>query len=79
MNTNWRNIPGSKQHWLYRGSSYSGRILGMVYEVNPTSFSVYKEKMPASWEANNREFLAEMHTLDEAKDLLMTVVGSQNI
>ena len=80
MNTRWRNTPGSKQHWLYRGSGlsgFSGRILGMVYEVNPTSFSVYKEKTPASWEANNREFLAEMHTLDEAKDLLMTVVGSQ--
>jgi hypothetical protein len=80
MNTNWRNTPGSKQHWLYRGTAYSGfrgRILGMVYEVNPTAFTVYKEKIPASWEAANREFLAEMPTLDEAKDLLMTVVGSQ--
>lgn len=77
MNTNWRNTPGSKQHWLYRGRSFNGRILGMVYEVNPTAFTVYKENRPASWDINSREFLAEMPTLEEAKDLLMTVVGSQ--
>lgn len=78
MTTNWRNTPGSKQHWLYRGSAYRGRVLGMVYEVGPTAFTVYIEHIPNSWATNSREFLAEMPTLDEAKDLLMTLVGSQH-
>lgn len=77
MKTVWTNTPGSKQHWLYRGTVGS-RTLGMVYEVNPTAFTVYRELPASSWDVNRREFLAEMPTLDEAKDLLMTVVGSQS-
>jgi hypothetical protein len=79
MKTSWQHSPGSKQHWLHHGSSYTGSIaiLGMVYEANPTAFIVYREnhKNPTTW--HTRTFLAEMPTLDEAKDLLQTVVGSQ--
>jgi fermentation-respiration switch protein FrsA (DUF1100 family) len=77
MKTVWNNTPGSKQHWLY-GGTVGSRILGMVYEVNPTAFTVYRELPASSRDVNRREFLAEMPTLDEAKDLLMTVVGSRS-
>lgn len=77
MTTTWHYTPGSKQHWLYRGT-YGGPILGMVYEVNPTAFTVYKERPTPSWDVSHREFIAEMPTLDDAKGLLMTIVGSQS-
>ena len=85
MTTTWHYTPGSKQHWLY-GGTYGSIILGMVYEVNPTAFTVYREyiRRPAwnvslpAWKVSRREFIAEMPTLDEAKDLLMTIVGSQH-
>ena len=75
MKTTWQYTPGSKQHWLYKGSSIGGRVLGMVYEVNPTAFTVYRDSPPTGWA--NREFIAEMPTLDEAKGLLQTLVGAQ--
>lgn len=77
MKTVWSYTPGSKQHWLYRGSSIGGPILGMVYEVNPTAFTAYRETRnnPSQW--SNREFLCEMPTLDEAKDFLQTIVGAR--
>lgn len=79
MKTTWHHAPGSMQHWLYKGSSVGppSRTLGMIYEVNPTAFTVYRELPQAAWDINRREFLAEMPTLGEAKDLLMTIVGSQ--
>lgn len=77
MTTTWQYTPGSRQHWLY-GGTYGGTILGMVYEVNPTAFTVYREYIRPAWTAGNREFIAEMPTLDEAKGLLMTIVGSQS-
>jgi len=78
MKTTWHHAPGSKQHWLYAGSSRgASRVLGMVYEVNPTAFTVYRENHPNPTTWNNREFLTEMPTLDEAKDLLLTVVNSR--
>ena len=77
MKTTWQHSPGSKQHWLFKGSSLgSAGILGMIYEVRPDAFTVYREhyKNPSTW--NNREFLCEMPTLDEAKDFLQTIVGA---
>jgi hypothetical protein len=76
--TTWHNTPGSKQHWLYKGSSVgASRIIGMIYEVNPKAFTVYREHYnnPSTW--NNREFLAELPTLDEAKDFLQTIAGAR--
>jgi len=75
MNTNWRNTPGSKQHWLYRGRSFSGRILGMVYEVNPTAFTVYRENYPDPARWNTREFVTQVETLEEAQGLLFLPLG----
>ena len=77
MKTVWTYTPGSKQHWLYRGSSLGGPILGMVYEVNPTAFTVYRETGLNSNTWRSREFLCEMPTLDEAKDFLQTIAGAQ--
>jgi hypothetical protein len=76
--TTWQHSPGSKQHWLYKGSSIgASRIIGMIYEVNPTAFTVYREigRSHSAW--NNREFLCELPTLDEAKDFLQTLAGAQ--
>jgi len=75
--TTWYYSPGSRQHWLHKGSAPSSRIIGMVYEVSPTAFTVYREhyRNPATW--SNREFLATMPTLDEAKDLLQTITGAE--
>lgn len=78
MKTTWHYAPGSKQHWLYAGSSIgASRIIGMIYEVRPNAFTVYRETglNPTAW--NNREFMAEMPTLDEAKDLLMTITQAR--
>jgi hypothetical protein len=49
----------------------------MIYEVNPTAFTVYREigRSHSAW--NNREFLCELPTLDEAKDFLQTIAGAQ--
>jgi hypothetical protein len=79
MTHTWQHSPGSKQHWLYRGSGISNasRILGMVYEVNPTAFTVYKENKKATWQQANREFITQVESLEEAQGLLLTLVNSR--
>jgi hypothetical protein len=76
--TTWLNTPGSTQHWLYGGSSIeASRVIGMIYKVTPTRFAVYKENQPNPSKWGNREFMAHMPTLDEAKALLMTITQSR--
>lgn len=65
---NWEHE--GRQHYLYGGR----RIKGMVYEVNPETFSVYRETNAGPYA---REFLCTLPTLDEAKDFLQTIVGAQ--
>jgi hypothetical protein len=79
MTHTWQHSPGSRQHWLYGGSGISNasRILGMVYEVNPTAFTVYKENKKAAWQQANREFIAQVESLEEAQGLLLTLVNSR--
>ena len=79
MKTFWHNTPGSKQHWLYRGSGISSasRVLGMIYEVNPTAFTVYKENRPETWQQASREFITQVESLEEAQGLLLTLVNSR--
>jgi hypothetical protein len=81
--TTWQHSPGSNQHWLYAGSSIeASRVVGMIYKRNHASFAVYRENYYSSRPSStwhSREFLAEMPTLDEAKDLLVTITASQNI
>jgi hypothetical protein len=69
-------IGNSRQHWLY--DERNNRILGMVYEVGPAAFTVYKEYRREQWNVNSREFITQMETLDEAKGLLQTLVGAEN-
>jgi hypothetical protein len=78
MKTTWQHSPGSKQHWLYKGTSFGvSRVVGMIYEVNPTAFTVYRENAnnPNTW--NNREFITQVETLEEAQGLLLTLVNSR--
>jgi hypothetical protein len=75
--TTWYYSPGSRQHWLHKGSAPSSRIIGMVYEVSPTAFTVYREHFRNAGVWSSREFLATMPTLDEAKDLLQTITGAE--
>jgi hypothetical protein len=78
MKTTWHNTPGSKQHWLYKGSSIgASAVLGMIYEVNPTAFTVYKENKKAAWQQANREFITQVESLEEAQGLLLTLVNSR--
>ena len=79
MKTTWHHAPGSRQHWLYKGTSVGGtsRILGMIYEVNPTAFTVYKELRPQAWDIPRREFIAQVESLGEAQGLLLTLVNSR--
>jgi len=79
MTHTWQHSPGSKQHWLYRGSGISNasRVLGMVYEVNPTAFTVYKEVPHQTWQQAQREFITQVETLEEAQGLLLTLVNSR--
>jgi hypothetical protein len=80
MKHTWHNTPGSKQHWLYKGT-LSGAlhtgVLGMIYEVNPTAFTVYKEMRHQPWQQANREFITQVETLEEAQGLLLTLVNSR--
>jgi len=79
MKHTWQHSPGSKQHWLYKGSSIgASRIVGMIYEVNPTAFTVYRD-LRATTTVNpyHREFMAQMSTLEEAKELLLTLINSR--
>lgn len=64
-----RNNP--RQHWLFHGTE----VRGLVYAVAPANFTVYGENFEKNPFA--RTFLAEVDTLDEAKDLLLTVTASQ--
>ena len=68
-------IGNSRQHWLY--DEQNNRILGMVYEVGPAAFTVFKEYRREQWNVNSREFITQMETLDEAKGLLQTLVGAE--
>ena len=78
MKTTWQHSPGSKQHWLYKGSSIgASAVLGMIYEVNPTAFTVYKENKKATWQQANREFITQVESLEEAQGLLLTLVNSR--
>jgi hypothetical protein len=78
MKTTWQHSPGSKQHWLYKGSSIgASAVLGMVYEANPTAFTVYKENKKAAWQQANREFITQVESLEEAQGLLLTLVNSR--
>lgn len=73
----WRTLPNSRQHWLYKNyRNYA--VCGLVYEINPTAFTLYLD-IPTPAERSNRDFIAQVSTLDEAKSLLITVVSSQNI
>jgi hypothetical protein len=77
MSMIWRHskLGSSRQHWLY--DERGNRILGMVYEVGPAAFTVYKEYRREQWDVNGREFITQMETLDEAKGLLQTLVGAE--
>ena len=78
MKHTWHNTPGSKQHWLYKGTSIgASAVLGMIYEVNPTAFTVYKENKTAAWDIPRREFIAQVESLEEAQGLLLTLVNSR--
>ena len=78
MQTTWQHSPGSKQHWLYKGSSIGASgIVGMIYEVNPTAFTVYMETGRNHSAVTNREFITQVETLEEAQGLLLTVVNSR--
>lgn len=64
----------SRQHWLY--TNQRPTAVGLVYMLKPDAYSVYIEgyyKNPFA-----REFMGVMPTLDEAKDLLLTLTASQN-
>jgi hypothetical protein len=78
MTHTWQHSPGSRQHWLYGGSSIgASRVLGMIYEVNPAAFTVYKENKKFTWQQANREFVTQVETLEEAQGLLLTLVNSR--
>ena len=64
-----------RQHWLYG----DGRVRGLVYALNPSAFTVYQEgSEPAGSKGwGVRDFLTQVDTLDEAKNLLQTIIGSQ--
>lgn len=79
MNYHWTTDARTpRQHWLHVDfeSGYS-RAQGLVYEVQPDAFSVYGEDFEKNPFA--RKFLGVMPTIDEAKDLLLTITASQNI
>jgi hypothetical protein len=74
MNYHWTTDARTpRQHWLYTTASIT--TVGLVYEVQPDAYSVYGEDFGKNPFA--RKFLAVMPTLDEAKDLLLTVVNSR--
>jgi hypothetical protein len=49
----------------------------MIYEVNPTAFTVYKEIPQQTWDVARREFVTQVETLEEAQGLLLTLVNSR--
>lgn len=75
MNYHWRNDARTpRQHWLH---TTGHTAVGLVYEVRPDAFTVYGEGFSRNPFA--RQFMGEMPTLEEAKDLLVTLTASQNI
>lgn len=78
MNYHWRHDPTNRrQHWLHVVEGNIMTLKGLVYEVQPDAFSVYGEDFEKNPFA--RKFLGVMPTIDEAKDLLLTITASQNI
>lgn len=78
MNYHWTTDARTpRQHWLYSGDVGSKRTIGLVYEVQPDAYSVYGEGFQRNPFA--RQFLGFMPTLEEAKDMLVTITASQNI
>jgi hypothetical protein len=77
MTHTWHHAPGSKQHWLYRGTSSASGVRGMIYEVNPNAFTVCREFPQQTWDIARREFIAQVPTLEEAQGLLVTIVSSR--
>lgn len=76
MNYHWRNDARTpRQHWLYAGAVGGKRPIGLVYEVRPDAFTVYGDDYGKNPFA--RQFMGEMPTLEEAKDLLVTITASQ--
>jgi hypothetical protein len=49
----------------------------MIYEANPTAFTVYKEMPQDTWNIPRREFITQVETLEEAQGLLLTLVSSR--
>lgn len=77
MNYRWGNDYHSpRQHWLYR-DTHTIENLGLVYAVRSDAFAVYLSENAYS-RVGRRRWVAEMPTLDEAKDLLITLVGSRS-
>ena len=77
MNYRWSNdLLSPRQHWLYR-DTHKIENLGLVYAVRSDAFAVYLSENEYS-KVGVRRWVAEMPTLDEAKDLLMTLVGSRS-
>lgn len=72
MKYHWRH--DHRQHWLHGDDLI--KVFGLVYEVKPGAFSVYGEGFQRNPFA--REFLGVFPTLEEAKDLLVTVTASQH-
>lgn len=78
MNYQWANDARTpRQHWLHLGTAAKPKAVGLVYEVQPDAFSVYGEDYEKNPYA--RKFLGVMPTLEEAKDMLVTITASQNI
>lgn len=78
MNYHWTTDARTpRQHWLHVNESGRKRTAGLVYEVSPEAFSVYGEGYERN--AYARTFLGVMPTLEEAKDMLVTITASQNI
>lgn len=79
MNYHWTTDARTpRQHWLRAGSAKGiSKTVGLVYEVQPDAFSVYGEDFEKNPFA--RKFLGVMPTLEEAKDMLVTITASQNI
>jgi hypothetical protein len=66
----WINDPRTpRQHWLHMNTASHPKAVGLVYEVQPNAFSVYGVA---------RKYLGVMPTLEEAKDMLVTITASQH-
>lgn len=78
MNYHWTTDARTpRQHWLHLRTAANPKAVGLVYEVRPDAFTVYGEAFGKNPFA--RQFMGEMPTLEEAKDLLVTLTASQNI